>query len=263
MDAFRQCSFFQIVSIIIIFQMLTSMYLFSNKSLKIIQKKSPIITPLESIVQSIGFPTHGTFIQCDHNVFLVPSHGKYNISPTYFAFHKDDYIFDVSPAYFQPWRHHRRHFDHYISFKFTDASMYSLETINVTLFEKDIMKIVRHYEKLLYPQKNKFLSYKRVIFLCNIPHCVNHLFMMMAFMNVFSLYLSRPCASFMISNPRYFQRFVDSNETFFMDDSLQYISFLKSPMDYNPYIYQDEDLYPNEYFDIFKSSINSFQFLKD
>lgn len=232
-----------LISLVFVF---SSMVYFNSRVDKYFYTKSPLSTPLEYILRTVGHSNTSKMLYCPHNIYMIPNyHGPFPVD-YHFVLKPTDVIFDTSPAGYQPWRAHRKNLPFYYTFKFTDVTKYSLETINKTIHQKDIDHLKSHFKSLLL-HNSKTIKFaekgERFIFLCNIPRCVTHLIMALAFMDMYAMDFTRPC-HITEYKPHYLERYLAFDEPN-KKSSYQYLEWSTSSLKYNydPNFFEDEDLH--------------------
>jgi len=228
-----------------------SMFYFNHRVDLYFYTKNPLSTPLEYIIRTIGHSNTSKMMYCPQSLFIIPNyHGPFPVDYQ-FVLKPTDVIFDVSPAGYQPWRIHRKNLKNYFTFKYTDVSKYSIETINKTIHHQDILLLKNHFKGFLaHNMKTFHFAEKgdRFIFLCNIPRCVTHVIMALAFMEIYSIDFQRPChiTEYM---PTFMERFLiyDDKQT---SSSFQYMEWTTSSYKYNydPNFFAEEDLHFGQLF---------------
>jgi hypothetical protein len=202
-------------------------------------------TPHEFILKTVARANTSKIVECKlYNIYIMPNfHGPFPDQYKNFELKSSDVIFDTSPAGFQPWIKHRSKLKHYFTFKYQDATKYSIDTVNKTVLHEEYLKLVNHYRKILAYNHAKFMNGTRFIFLCNIPRCITNVVMALAFFNLTNTRFTHPCQS-IDYNPLYFQRILETSEY----DPFQYMTyeFNNYPTfnkNYDPEFFKHEDTF--------------------
>ncbi len=251
------------------------MVVFNNRVHSYFYTKWPLLTPMEFTLKMVGHSNVSKMLYCPHNIFIIPNyHGPFPVD-YHFSLRNDDVIFDTSPAGYQPWRVHRKHLKYFFTFKYSDVTKYSLETINKTIHQHDIDKLKNHFKNILLLNiKNFDVGAKRYVFLCNVPRCVTHIVMATAFMEIFSMDFYHAC-HLTDYKPTFMERFLVADKKF--SNSFQYIEWTSSAVktynnfefNYDPHFFEEEDLYFGQVYDKhmvsspFSADKNLFKFKPD